>query len=197
MRGKVWYFCAADILIRITPAHAGKRSTVRCRTMSSRDHPRTCGEKLCFRFGFRCSQGSPPHMRGKADPKRHRTRQAGITPAHAGKSRTPSLRQRKRWDHPRTCGEKMDYDDAGVEMQGSPPHVRGKDAVKRHSACGLGITPAYAGKRALFPAGRTAPRDHPPHVRGKAIIRLQSPMVERITPACAGKRAAAPPRFCV
>ena len=39
------------------------------------------GEKFVDESHFYKNLGSPPHGRGNADPKRHRTRQAGITPA--------------------------------------------------------------------------------------------------------------------
>lgn len=49
-------------------------------------HPRVCGEKLRSWHTQARALGSPPRMRGKGDPAKHRTRQAGITPAYAGKS---------------------------------------------------------------------------------------------------------------
>ena len=50
----------------ITPAYAGK-SLRRCRSAAScRDHPRICGEKRCSCVTSPHTNGSPPHMRGKA-----------------------------------------------------------------------------------------------------------------------------------
>ena len=59
------------------------------------------------------------------------------------------------------CGEKISMEILVPYISGSPPHVRGKDAVKRHSARGFGITPACAGKRELRSASGSACRDHP------------------------------------
>ena len=83
-----------------------------------------------------------------------------------------------------------------------------KHAVKRHSACGLGITPACAGKRRSARSPTFLLRDHPrmcgekqipqmkasrtrgspPHVRGKAGRLRGLQAGTGITPACAGKR---------
>ena len=101
----------------------------------------------------------------------------------------------------------MDYDEAGVEMQGSPPHVRGKVIVdlvltERHR-----ITPAYAGKSRTAPIPACWAPDHPrvcgekrpasvsfrsfsgspPHMRGKDKDFFSSMKWYRITPAHAGK----------
>ena len=67
MRGKVAPRSARSLPIRITPAHAGKRSLSVPASSTAVDHPRPCGEK----FGS-CSRrwtqlGSPPPMRGKGD----------------------------------------------------------------------------------------------------------------------------------
>ena len=106
------------------------------------------------------------------------------------------------------CGEKISMEILVPYISGSPPHVRGKDAVKRHSARGFGITPAYAGKSRGCPAACILRRDHPrvcgekallclslqqilgspPRMRGKAASGFLSALVCRITPAYAGKR---------
>ena len=45
-------------------------------------------------------------MRGKDSVMYGLQRVHGITPAHAGKSRTKRLPMQQSKDHPRTCGEK-------------------------------------------------------------------------------------------
>ena len=72
----------------------------------AQDHPRVGGEKPPALGISATDTGSPPRGRGKADPKRHRTRQAGITPAWAGKSLFRCLAHRFPGDHPRVGGEK-------------------------------------------------------------------------------------------
>ena len=146
-------------------------------------------------------------MRGKAKHThafqfRHR-----ITPACAGKRLCLTCVLAILWDHPRMCGEKWLARFKPFATRGSPPHVRGKGVVHILVPEPLGITPAYAGKRDLFPAGKTAPRDHPrmcgeklfaflvfcpnigspPHVRGKEGKEYLQETESRITPACAGK----------
>ena len=70
----------------------------------------------------------------------------GITPAYAGKRMVFAGRKSRTWDHPRVCGEKMGGDTSGVQIPGSPPRMRGKDAMESLKESGDGITPAYAGK---------------------------------------------------
>ena len=116
------------------------------------------------------------------------TRETGITPACAGKSR-------KQLSHPST-------------LQGSPPRVRGKavDAAvyrgrwKDHPrVCGeknslqhpaplcFGITPACAGKRIHYSIQHHCALGSPPRVRGKGGAADVDKHALGITPACAGK----------
>ena len=50
---------------RITPAYAGKSAAFAASSISCKDHPRVCGEKIGQYFIDRRQQGSPPRMRGK------------------------------------------------------------------------------------------------------------------------------------
>ena len=86
MRGKGFEFTYRVVRIRITPAHAGKRSSASSCQTHHPDHPRPCGEKQIPSL-IRCNaEGSPPPMRGKAAPYPVVVVATGITPAHAGKS---------------------------------------------------------------------------------------------------------------
>ena len=69
-------------------------------------------------------------MRGKVNFCLNLVNTPRITPAHAGKSviRRKSLYKGK--DHPRTCGEKIEFIDFLYVKEGSPPHMRGKDIQK-------------------------------------------------------------------
>ena len=91
--------------------------------------------------------GSPPRMRGKEQDQRHRRLHPGITPACAGKSQYPVLRNLLPWDHPRMCGEKVSPQVLQGHIQGSPPRMRGKEQMLAGSGAAHRITPAYAGKR--------------------------------------------------
>ena len=66
--------------------------------------------------------------------------------------------------------------------------MRGKDADLSSGLIGKGITPAYAGKRHLYPRPRVSDQDHP-RLCGEKLPAAW--LVERsggITPAYAGKR---------
>ena len=75
-----------------------------------------------------------------------------ITPAYAGKSETEPAVQAGRPDHPRVCGEKTHKDMTTEDNMGSPPRMRGKAPSAAQAALQMGITPAYAGKRAFSAA---------------------------------------------
>ena len=90
---------------------------------------------------------------------------------------------------------------------GSPPRMRGKELHVGILLCGIGITPAYAGKRSSTFRRCRRTRDHPrvcgekkcpkawcigqqgspPHMRGKGVAAERSTPDNRITPAYAGK----------
>ena len=65
MRGKVFMMIGFASIVRITPAHAGKRIEQRIRDYVSEDHPRACGEKTNAMEKASSPLGSPPRMRGK------------------------------------------------------------------------------------------------------------------------------------
>ena len=112
-------------------------------------------------------------------------------------------------DHPRMGGEKAANFLAVCGPRGSPPHGRGKGPALHCSSPVPGITPAWAGKRALqagagYPAGDhprmggeklagaaavTQRQGSPPHGRGKACRSCCGHTAAGITPAWAGKRA--------
>ena len=132
-----------------------------------------------------------------------------ITPACAGKRPILVRAQPDDWDHPRMCGEKLPIWQLVEDMQGSPPHVRGKAGTKLFTSCFFRITPACAGKRTGVNGASLGSQDHPrmcgekwnegqtvyersgspPHVRGKGCQAVRCHVEVRITPACAGKSA--------
>ena len=64
-------------------------------------------------------------------------------------------------DHPRVGGEKARPAAAAANNGGSPPRGRGKVEGATVQACHLRITPAWAGKRRLYPASGCQNGDHP------------------------------------
>ncbi len=105
------------------------------------------------------------------------------------------------------CGEKRRNFGSTDFRKGSPPHVRGKVEAIVCEETSPRITPACAGKSALYCSKKPPPQDHPrmcgekgqrkwhigqslgspPHVRGKALDPVEPVQKIRITPACAGK----------
>ena len=72
-----------------------------------------------------------------------------ITPAYAGKSSKGGKQYGPAQDHPRVCGEKFAKTRELTRRKGSPPRMRGKAKRVSTEIADVGITPAYAGKRAL------------------------------------------------
>ena len=106
MRGKVCPVLVWLLVVRITPAYAGKSNTSTMMWCSHWDHPRVCGEKFEAIFRNETLVGSPPRMRGKVQELPVVAAGAGITPAYAGKSSFLVSDILISQDHPRVCGEK-------------------------------------------------------------------------------------------
>ena len=106
MRGKVIESGESAAIMRITPAYAGKSTSVQDRSCEHEDHPRLCGEKAPETVYHIKEKGSPPPMRGKAAYIITSALQIGITPAYAGKRGVFVQQMEALWDHPRLCGEK-------------------------------------------------------------------------------------------
>ena len=146
VRGKAYRIKPHCVNARITPACAGKRSSVCKHGRTGKDHPRVCGEKIIGADKGLQNPGSPPRVRGKAGCSYAVVCSAGITPACAGKRRETIRHVFIIRDHPRVCGEKLKFIAAVFSMWGSPPRVRGKGPAKRGVGRQPGITPACAGK---------------------------------------------------
>ena len=161
VRGKALFGRRHLLEIGITPACAGKRSFQFLKDNIEEDHPRVCGEKNSVKQTMESFQGSPPRVRGKALSTFSSSVPAGITPACAGKSRKASLQSIRQRDHPRVCGEKAKSITVVTFLLGSPPRVRGKARFYFHRQSVDGITPACAGKSALYSIRRNPSEDHP------------------------------------
>ena len=165
------------------------------------------GEKEQHQYQPSVELGSPPRGRGKARTSRVSSSSRGITPAWAGK-RTPHRMTRPvRGDHPRVGGEKPLCKAGCGPQKGSPPRGRGKAQRLLSHSDPLGITPAWAGKRASWSLMPSSERDHPrvggekssgssdtisvegspPRGRGKDRVVQKRLRAVGITPAWAGK----------
>ena len=105
VRGALPFAVGADVDVGIIPACAGSTRSLTFQSMSSRDHPRMCGEHAQG-FDTGClTLGSSPHVRGALLAWRLDAVARGIIPACAGSTAGPIGRWSRRWDHPRMCGE--------------------------------------------------------------------------------------------
>ena len=146
MRGKLVGGRNRAVSDGITPAHAGKTHKGLPAGARAGDHPRACGENLPESHHPSSQPGSPPRMRGKRCHKAGVYLCAGITPAHAGKTRFALAAPDSCRDHPRACGENRASLETRVLTMGSPPRMRGKLLDAFNVGTHFGITPAHAGK---------------------------------------------------
>ena len=201
---------------RITPAQAGRSPYFLYGKKDYKDHPRIGGEKAELTAAVISAMGSPPRRRGKGYREFGIDISDRITPAQAGKSVAPRQKRSALWDHPRVGGEKYSRPSYSRISMGSPPRGRGKVLLRILRVSGVGITPAWAGKRGFCNYDYYYFRDHPrvggekivsvyyhtralgspPRGRGKAAEVTATESWTRITPAWAGKRYL-PPSFIV
>ena len=146
VRGKHGGCVKMDDLRGITPACAGKTIPVPLISRRAQDHPRVCGENSFRRRRDLSAGGSPPRVRGKPGIDLFGVEDFGITPACAGKTFPESTSPTESRDHPRVCGENWAKRRISTKIQGSPPRVRGKQAITIPVHHAPGITPACAGK---------------------------------------------------
>ena len=149
MRGKVRRCRFSSMPDRITPAYAGKSSSMILLVQCTRDHPRLCGEKFHNAYNSPLWLGSPPPMRGKAHKSSGTAFSIRITPAYAGKSFNFLSASFAMRDHPRLCGEKWKHRIFLRYYKGSPPPMRGKAKTDLFDFFEIRITPAYAGKSTI------------------------------------------------
>ena len=136
--------------VRITPAGAGNRMPKEDAIELAQDHPRGCGEQLGFLFATVSRHGSPPRVRGTDLFILRIIAHTGITPAGAGNRRFQGRYRAVKGDHPRGCGEQMNYSVEDTSLAGSPPRVRGTERRYNEFKRNRGITPAGAGNSVDF-----------------------------------------------
>ena len=146
MRGKHNFNLCYCLILRITPAHAGKTQSSTRIAKNTADHPRACGENRLRMHRKRRAFGSPPRMRGKRIITDTALRAWRITPAHAGKTFISLFYHSSKTDHPRACGENLCGNSGNSSTNGSPPRMRGKRFIPLFLQLLERITPAHAGK---------------------------------------------------
>ena len=108
-----------------TPADAGNSLRRLRRSPCWRKHPRRCGELFRVSRGGAAIEETPPQMRGTPLPVARVTVAGGNTPADAGNSFVRGLRSPQPRKHPRRCGELHLVDLVAVELEETPPQMRG------------------------------------------------------------------------
>ena len=162
----------------LIPAHAGKTQRWFRRWRSPGAHPRSRGENGYLSVFRVTGLGSSPLTRGKLAQGRDRARDAGLIPAHAGKTRVWGPRRRSPLAHPRSRGENTEADEDSRALWGSSPLTRGKPLSNRCHWDGVGLIPAHAGKTRSLSCPFDVVRAHP-RSRGEncmTTMRTQTPM---------------------
>ena len=113
----------------------------------------------------------------------------GITPAYAGKRLANIFQILLHRDHPRLCGEKIDFVQIVVCIEGSPPPMRGKVIGKHSAATTTQDHPRLCGEKFAVHLNCHFPKGSPPPMRGKGNKKEYLYHMFGITPAYAGKRA--------
>ena len=131
--------------IGLIPARAGSTGVVPLVRVSSRAHPRPCGEHSSW-GSPRCRWwGSSPPARGAPPAWSAPQNSRGLIPARAGSTRPSGRRSSPLRAHPRPCGEHVSLVLASASDRGSSPPVRGALAHQIGSLRLGGLIPARAG----------------------------------------------------
>ena len=170
-------------------------------------HPRSRGENFAGLKGKVSSAGSSPLTRGKHIQESRRLAPPRLIPAHAGKTRGTTVRDRISSAHPRSRGENLGFRGGLESLGGSSPLTRGKRATVYRRVAGPRLIPAHAGKTSAPKMRRDIDTAHPrsrgenagsedesaafcgssPLTRGKPYYKTMTRCWVRLIPAHAGK----------
>ena len=160
------------MVLRITPAYAGKSSRICIMMWIAWDHPRVCGEKQNHVIVWSCCLGSPPRMRGKGSDIKNLESSPRITPAYAGKRITVKRNAPFSGDHPRVCGEKHAEPHAERNPDGITPAYAGKSKIGHAPVNTNGDHPRVCGEKVLKDIKKAAAVGSPPRMRGKGAHQI-------------------------
>ena len=188
-RGKLLNLLALHAERRLIPAHAGKTLSWLPSETNTTAHPRSRGENHHSQRASGGGWGSSPLTRGKLQAVLNLLDDAGLIPAHAGKTAGPRAVWQVAGAHPRSRGENIITFNDLPRAQGSSPLTRGKLVRTGHVRPSTGLIPAHAGK--------THTRAHPryrvigssPLTRGKHNFSGCEVCGDGLIPAHAGKTA--------
>ena len=174
--------------IGLIPAHAGKTRRGALSALCLPDHPRSRGENVTTVIASPGSPGSSPLTRGKQCEAPGLHEDAGIIPAHAGKTSPTYNATPTTWAHPHSRGENTISSTEPITLGGSSPLTRGKphrDRVLGHEG---GLIPTHTRKTSCPDSSPSPTRAHP-RSRGEngEIPPITGP-VEGSSPLTRGKR---------
>ena len=168
-RGKHTYDRRNLIDVGLIPAHAGKTVPRLGRWGLDRTHPRSRGENAQCVDDVGVFTGSSPLTRGKPGREHHQPVQAGLIPAHAGKTVLRAFGSGVRAAHPRSRGENCPLSGRSGQTWGSSPLTRGKQTELLGHAVRRRLIPAHAGKTPTPCSAHAATGAHP-RSRGENVL---------------------------
>ena len=178
--------CEADGLI---PTHAGKTPSRGCPRRIGTAHPHSRGENTSPAGATGLSQGSSPLTRGKHGLRASVRENAGLIPAHAGKTRLSAWHPSRPWAHPRSRGENLPLVFLCTLWWGSSPLTRGKRRHNPATTAVVGLIPTHAGSTSWMQGSRPTCGAHP-HSRGEnSATSLTDEEWEGSSPLTRGKRS--------
>ena len=163
-RGKPVQGALKALSPRLIPAHAGKTRRGAPRRPGFPAHPRSRGENDCELNYTRGYGGSSPLTRGKRGSQSPRSGDAGLIPAHAGKTLALLDEEKVPRAHPRSRGENFRLSGFYLLLTGSSPLTRGKPTRKTSTSTTHRLIPAHAGKTTMR---RCSPDRSPAHPRSR------------------------------
>ena len=145
-RGKLRPGTARRRRTRLIPAHAGKTHGSYYGTSGVPAHPRSRGENRLRLGGWGARGGSSPLTRGKHCARACCHVEAGLIPAHAGKTPGAYDQRAPGTAHPRSRGENATSGQSWGLGVGSSPLTRGKPQQLVSNGQLGRLIPAHAGK---------------------------------------------------
>ena len=131
--------------------------------------------------------GSSPLTRGKRTHRSDHGSDAGLIPAHAGKTVVNCSMAGTRWAHPRSRGENIKPLKSASFLGGSSPLTRGKPYYEGRQTLQHRLIPAHAGKTWCASSRPQRSRAHP-RSRGENHVNSElCPHGRGLIPAHAGK----------
>ena len=188
-RGKPSRSSGGLLFVRLIPAHAGKTQARCAAGWKQRAHPRSRGENARLLEVGLHGAGSSPLTRGKRSDEAMTRVQAGLIPAHAGKTLSSWTVTRCSGAHPRSRGENGRAVFFHAFDEGSSPLTRGKLERRSRPHAPPGLIPAHAGKTAGSTATVRIRRAHPRSRGENARSRRPHSRTMGSSPLTRGKRS--------